>query len=81
MNTKTLISTKSDEFYYAHRMVKPGESFEADEKDAHILEMARVARAATPEEVERESTPEAPQEKPRKKRTYSTRHMTAEKPQ
>jgi hypothetical protein len=89
MNTK-MVSTKSEQFYYAQRMVQPGELFEAEERDVHILELAKVARTATPEEAQRESsreysrsdmTAEEREEKPRRKRGYSRRDMTAEKPE
>jgi hypothetical protein len=91
MNTKTLVSTKTVEFYYAQRMVQPGELFEAEEKDAHVLELARVARVATPEEAQGESsgkreyersdmTAAEAEEKPRRKRGYPRRDMVAEKP-
>lgn len=52
-------------FRYATRPLKPGDEFEASEKDANILKLARRARDAKAEE-------------PKRTRRYQRRDMVAE---
>lgn len=56
-------------FRYATRPLKPGDAFEASEKDANILKLAGRARDAGQDE---------PQPEPKRTRRYQRRDMTAE---
>lgn len=59
-------------FTYARKDLKPGDEFEASEKDAFAL---KVYRRAHPVEE-----PQEPKKTLRLKRTYKRRDMTAESP-
>jgi hypothetical protein len=52
-------------FTYATKQLKPGDEFEASEKDAHILKLAKRAKDAVSGET-------------RRSRRYQRRDMTAE---